>query len=160
MMKLLLLTSSFIFSSSCSLFGIQSEQGPKYEVIYKEKNFEIRRYQSYLIAQTKVEGSYKQGSTKAFRILASYIFGKNEQKSKIAMTSPVKIQNTSTTIAMTSPVKIKTNDKSLTMSFAMPSEFTLENIPRPLDKRITVQQVPAKTIAVIRYSWLSSEEKK
>jgi hypothetical protein len=145
--------------SSCSLFGIQSEEGPKYKVLNTEANFEIRQYKPYIVAQTSVEGNYGQSSGDAFRILAGYIFGKNKGNKKLSMTSPVESKQEPSKIAMTSPVMMNQNGQSFTMSFSMPSKYTLNDLPVPLDSRIKFREVKEKIVAVHRFSWLSSKAK-
>lgn len=145
MNKTLLMVLSVVIFSSCSLLGIQNEESPKYEVLEKDGNFEIRKYSSYIVAETMIEGNYDDSSGKAFKILAGYIFGKNKGEKKIAMTSPVAINQTS---------------NSFTMSFSMPSKYTLLTLPEPLDKRIQFKKVSPKIVAVHSFTWLSSKEKK
>jgi hypothetical protein len=159
-MKLLSLLSTFVLATSCSLVGIQNEEGPKYKVIKNEGNFEIREYSSYIVAKTTIKGDYKNSSGKAFRILAGYIFGKNKTKQKIAMTSPVEVQESSTKIAMTSPVLMDEKSGTFTMSFSMPSKYKLEDLPKPLDGSISFETVPKKIVAASRFSWFSGEEKR
>jgi len=67
---------------------------PKYTVIQKNDTFEIRKYASYLVAQTEVTGTFDEMGGKAFRILVKYISGENQQRSKIKMTAPVIQENT------------------------------------------------------------------
>lgn len=152
MFKLLLLTS-------CSLVGIQSEEGPRYSILLKKDNFEIRRYEPYVIAEVTVKGDYNESSKKAFRILAGYIFGKNLDKTKVSMTSPVAIKEESKNIAMTSPVTLIQGKEVYTMGFSMPSIYTLDSLPIPIDKRITFRRVEAKLFASHRFSWLSSKSR-
>lgn len=138
---------------------------PKYTVIQKNDTFEIRQYAPYVVAQTEVTGTFDEMGGKAFRILVKYISGENQQRSKIKMTAPV-IQEPSKQerqkIQMTSPViqeMDESNPQSATFSFVMPQNFTLESLPLPLDKRITLKEIPAKTIAVREYSGGWGEEK-
>jgi hypothetical protein len=145
--------------SSCSLFGIRSEEGPKYKVLEREANFEIRQYKPYIVAQTSVEGNYDESSSDAFRILAGYIFGKNKGNNKLSMTSPVESKQEPSKIAMTSPVTMNQSGKSYTMSFSMPSKYTLKDLPEPLDSRIKFKEIEEKIVAVHRFSWLSSKSK-
>ncbi|MCO4845108.1 MAG: heme-binding protein [Sulfurovum sp.] len=138
---------------------------PKYTVIQKNDTFEIRKYASYLVAQTEVTGTFDEMGGKAFRILVKYISGENQQRSKIKMTAPVIQENTDQEgqkIQMTAPViqEMDTiNPQSATFSFVMPQYFTLETLPLPLDKRITIKEIPAKTVAVREYSGGWGEEK-
>lgn len=148
---------SLLLLSSCSLFGIQREEGPKYEVLKTHLHFEIRKYQPYIIAKTTVAGDYEKSSSKAFRILAGYIFGKNKGKQEIAMTSPVEMQ--ATKIARTSPVEMKASDGQFSMAFSMPSKYTMKDLPEPLDDRITFELVPSKLVAIHRFSWGASQSK-
>ena len=145
--------------SSCSLFGIQNEEGPKYKVLDREANFEIRKYRPYIVAETTIKGNYNDSSGDAFRILAGYIFGKNKGDNKLSMTSPVEIKQEPSKIAMTSPVTVNQSGNNLTMSFSMPSKYPLNELPEPLDNRIKFREIKEKIVAVHRFSWLSSKEK-
>lgn len=153
---LVLLTSLLC---SCSIFGIQDEEGPDYKVLTKVEDFEIRQYNSYIVAKTTVKGDFDEASSKAFRILANYIFGDNSVQKEISMTSPVEVEQESQEIAMTSPVKMTQESQSYTMTFSMPSKYTLETLPKPDDERIQLEEVDSKIIASHEYSWFSSQEK-
>lgn len=138
---------------------------PKYTLIEKNDAFEIRKYAPYLVAQTEVTGTFDEMGNKAFRILFKYISGENQQRSKIKMTAPVIKENTENNgrkIQMTAPViqEIdKINPKSATFSFVMPQSFTLATLPIPLNDRINLKEIPAKTVAVLKYSGGWGEEK-
>lgn len=138
---------------------------PKYTLIEKNDAFEIRKYAPYLVAQTEVTGTFDEMGNKAFRILFKYISGENQQRSKIKMTAPVikeSTENNGLKIQMTAPViqEIdKINPKSATFSFVMPQSFTLATLPIPLDDRINLKEIPAKTVAVLKYSGGWGEEK-
>lgn len=157
-----ILTIGFLFiMSSCSLFGIQSEERPQYEVITKEGDFEIRKYSSYIVAKVSIDGSYDNSSGKAFRILAGYIFGKNKSNKEISMTSPVQMNQgaKSEKIAMTSPVEMKQQSESFEMSFMMPSKYSLDQLPEPLDPRIKFEEVSPRVVASVQFTWLTSEKR-
>jgi len=144
---------------------LMATEEPKYTVIQKNDTFEIREYTPYVVAQTEVTGTFDEMGGKAFRILVKYISGENQQRSKIKMTAPV-IQESSDQkgqkIQMTAPViqEVNTNTpQSATFSFVMPQNFKLDTLPLPLDKRITLKEIPAKTVAVREYSGGWDEEK-
>lgn len=150
------------FSTGCSVFGLRSEETPKYDVIKKSENFEIRKYQPYIVAETTVEGDFKSAQSEAFRILAGYIFGKNRANQNIPMTAPVsqnKAPQKSETIAMTAPVSQIKATKGWTMAFMMPESYKLEELPDPIDDRIKFRQIPEKHVAVLRFSWGRGQEK-
>lgn len=69
------------------------------------------------------------------------------------MTAPVVSQE----IKMTLPVF---SDFSSTgyMAFVMPSEFSLETTPEPLDSHVRIEEFPARTVAVLRFSGSWSED--
>lgn len=123
----------------------------KYEVIRKIGKVEIRCYPRIIIA--KVDNSVSD----SFRLLFRFISGQNKQKEKVEMTSPVVSQNSSQEIKMTSPVFSEFSNVGY-MAFVMPSEFTLETTPTPLDNRVKVEELPARTIAVLRFSGSWSED--
>lgn len=148
------------FLSSCSFFGIQNEEGPKYRILKKDGDFEIREYEPYIIAKTTVKGTYEEASGKAFKILAGYIFGKNKNDKKIAMTSPVEVKaKNSKKIAMTAPVEMRSEGKSFTMAFSMPSKYTMKDLPRPEDDRVAFEKINSKIVAVHRFTWFLSEKR-
>ncbi len=117
---------------------------PKYAVIKKSGEVEIRRYPPIILAKA-------EGAEDPFSLLFDYISGKNLQRKKVSMTAPV----ISEKIAMTAPVI----SDSTSMSFVLPSSYTLETAPEPLDSRIKIVQLPARTLAVIRFSGRWSQSK-
>lgn len=124
---------------------------PKYETILNGEDFEIRKYSKKIAAEVELEGDQRSVMNKGFRILASYIFGKNISQEKIAMTSPV-VSQPSTKIPMTSPVTVFGGDRLWRVTFYMPSEYNLQSLPKPIDKRISISEVPGETYAVIKFS--------
>ena len=113
----------------------------KYHLIRKDGEFEIRRYDKILVATVR-------NATSRFRVLFNYITGSNKSKKKVAMTTPV---ITSEEISMTSPV-LSNNDS---MSLVVPSEYTQENVPEPTDERISINEIPERYVATVRFSGLA-----
>jgi effector-binding domain-containing protein len=124
----------------------------KYATIEKSDNLEIRRYESHIVAETFVEGKFEEVGSEGFRRLADYIDGKNRKKHSIAMTAPVTQEKGSQKIAMTAPVGQEKSRDKWRITFTMPAEYTLENLPEPLDSRIRLKTEPARLMAAIRYS--------
>lgn len=133
----------------------QAIEKPKHVVSQRFQDFEIRDYASYLVAETRVNGSLEDSGNQAFRRLAGYIFGQNQTQQKVAMTAPVTQQGTR--IAMTAPVSQQPDGSSYVVQFMMPSSWTLETLPRPLDAQVSLKNVPARRLAVVRYSGTWSE---
>lgn len=142
---------------------------PKYVLLEKSEPFELRAYAPLIVAEVKVDGDLDAASAQGFRLIAAYIFGKNQVAEKIAMTAPVGIessdQNKSAKIAMTAPVKIEggkpleTAANQWTVSFVMPAEYTLSSLPKPLNPQINIREVPAEKRAVITFSGFYNEDK-
>merc|ERR1712141_933272 len=65
-------------------------ESPKYEVLKKTKEFEIRKYQAYSFATASEPGQCMfWANSKNFRKLFRYIRGNNVEGEKISMTVPV-----------------------------------------------------------------------
>jgi hypothetical protein len=125
-----------------------------YEVVTKGDGYEIRRYAPHIVAQTSVSGNYDEALNEGFRIVATYIFGANTSREKVAMTAPVTAQKgANETIAMTAPVTSSREGSARTIAFVMPKGYTLETLPTPNDSRVRFVEVPEKDMAVIRFSW-------
>lgn len=130
---------------------------PKYSIIKKQKEIELREYPAYIQAEVSiVEKDYRSAIERGFGFLAGYIFGNNISRQKIEMTTPVQVSQ-SQKIAMTTPVTVTGKDQ-FTVAFVMPSEFTLDTLPLPLDNRIRFHQKPVHHMAAIRFSGYFQEE--
>jgi hypothetical protein len=130
---------------------------PKYSLIRKHNEIEIRQYPAYLQAEVVVdEKQYQTAIEKGFDVLAGYIFGNNISRQKIEMTTPVQASQ-SEKIAMTTPV-IVTGASNFTVAFIMPAEYTLETLPQPKDSRVHFTQIPARTMAAARFSGYFQQE--
>jgi len=123
---------------------------PAYSVVHSYDGFEVRRYAPYLVAETIVSAPAEEAGNQGFRILAAYIFGQNQGARSIEMTAPV--AQSPSAIAMTAPVAQTAVPGAYAIQFAMPAGWTLATLPQPNDPRVTLRQMPARTVAVIRYS--------
>ena len=98
---------SFVFGS---LFGSVYEE-PAHDVVVKDGNIEIRRYQPYVIAEVTVAGSFDRATNTSFGPLFRYISGSNRSRENIDMTTPVLVEPTgrpkSEKLAMTVPVLVE-----------------------------------------------------
>jgi hypothetical protein len=130
----------------------------KYTVLEKENDFEIRQYDSQIVAETYVDGDLEEIGNEGFRRLYAYISGENTKKQSISMTAPVSQETGSEKIAMTAPVKQEKKDNQWRITFLMPSEYTLETLPEPDDRRVKLAQEPGRLMAAVKYSGTWSEE--
>jgi hypothetical protein len=136
----------------------------KYTLIEKDGAFEVRTYDSKIIAEVMVEGEMSDATSAGFRLLADYIFGNNAAASgrseKISMTAPVTVENRSEKIAMTAPVAIQSEQKGWRVWFVMPRHFTLATLPKPNNPLVVIKTISSKHYAVLRFSGLVDDEKK
>jgi len=139
----------------CALMALSGQamaiEEPAYRVIEAEGAFELREYQPYLLAETRVEAGFMSAGNVAFGRLFGYISGNNVSQSKIAMTAPV-VQRSGEKIAMTAPVQQSAEGEAFRIGFVVPAQYTLENVPQPTDPRVSIREVSGGLIAVWRYS--------
>ncbi len=154
--------SAMIFVSALTLFGAtaaMATEEAKYKVVKKEDAFELRDYESHVLAETLVEGNIDDASSKAFGKLFGYISGKNKSRNTLAMTAPVSQSPASQKISMTAPVGQQSVGEKWAVSFMMPAAYTMQTLPVPDDASVVLREVPARRIASIRYSGLWSEKR-
>jgi len=115
-----------------------------YKVLKKYDQFEIRKYAeanfSYVTMKT---GSYRESSGSGFKSLAGYIFGGNEKKESIAMTSPV----------------VMNLDENVTMQFMIPGKYNLDDLPKPNNPNVKFKTEKEKFVATISFGGWSNDKK-
>ncbi len=119
---------------------------PSYKVTEQIDGVEMRLYPKLILATVSGDDV---GAP--FRILFEYISGNNSGGSKISMTAPV---ITPERIDMTAPVI----SGGGSMSFVVPSKYTMESVPVPNDGRVRIHEVPERKIAVIRFRGWAREK--
>ena len=108
-----------------------------YEVVKKNKEYEIRKYSDRLVIETNsIEGN-------GFRKLFNYISGNNEKNQEIKMTVPV-----------TQEIK----NGNMTMQFYLPLKYNKDNAPKPSNSDIKILTIEGGYFAVIEYSGRSSDK--
>ena len=157
-----LFKSLLVFIALTLTGAVMATEEPKYAVLEKEPPFEIRSYAPMIVAEVQVEGDLDEASSQGFRLIAAYIFGQNQVSEKIAMTAPVTVEDQSVKsakIAMTAPVGIESKAGKWTVSFVMPTEYTMESIPKPMSPQVQLRQIPAVKKAVISFSGFYNSQK-
>lgn len=144
-MKTVIITLSVLIVLAFVFFAfVKNNETYQYEVLEKYEEFEVRKYDAAVFTSVELDsGSYSDVSSKGFRILAGYIFGGNEKEQKIAMTTPVTMD---------------LNEK-MTMRFLVPAEYTKEELPKPNNNDIEIEEMPEKIIAAIRFGGWADDEK-
>ncbi|MCO5595011.1 hypothetical protein L7F22_049048 [Adiantum nelumboides] len=141
-----------------ALMSVPDLETIPYRVLRREKNYEVREVQSYVVAETIMPGKTGfdfYGSSQGFNTLAAYLFGKNLKKEEMEMTTPVltsRILSEGEKMEMTTPViSQQTDGGQWKMAFVMPSKYG-DNLPMPIDKSVTTRRVPSKVVGVTAFS--------
>ena len=112
---------------------------PAYKVVEKDRNIEVRYYESMLLQSVKVPGNQYKSLRQGFRPLVNYIGAKGREGEKISMTAPV-MQSLG-----------NTNNEWI-VSFSMPSKYSKKTLPEPNNKQVYSEQLKPIMAAVIRFS--------
>ena len=143
--------------------SVMALEEPKYKVLEKSDDFELREYAPLIVAETLVDGDIDAAGRAGFKLIAGYIFGDNTSKlggsEKIEMTSPVTVEPKSEKISMTVPVTMEENADRWRMHFVMPSQYTLDTLPTPNNKAVSLREISARKFAVIRFSGFTGQSK-
>jgi hypothetical protein len=143
-MYIVVFIAVIIFGLVMYSFTFKDIETPKYQVIKSFGKVEIRKYPNLILAQTKLGSSeYKSSGNNGFRTVANYIFGGNSKQQKIAMTAPV----------------IMDMGDSASMSFVMPAEYEMDDLPKPASDQVQIRKQESKTLAVLRFGGYSDDEK-
>lgn len=134
------------------LYTKQSAETVPYETETTFDSVEIRRYPATVIAETTARNQMT-----AFRRLFDYISGSNEGAESVSMTAPVK-STSGTAISMTAPVRTDSVDADIMrMGFYLPAAYDMESAPKPTDADVSLREEPARTMAVVQFSWYAPE---
>ena len=127
----------------------------KYVVVTSEPPYEIRDYASSVVAIVTVDGTRNDAVNAGFRLLARYIFGHNQQNTKIAMTAPVtQMPNPANSAGMSAQ---GSGPPAWIVRFMMPDGYTLQSLPAPSDSRVRFEQSLPHRAATVRFSGFWSD---
>lgn len=120
---------------------------PAYRVERVVNGAEVRAYGPSVVAEVTVGGSRSGAANAGFRVLAGYIFGGNDDRAKIAMTTPVaQVPDPATA---TPP---GAGAQQWTIRFTMPSKWSLGSLPAARDSRIRMIEAPPRRMLVTTFS--------
>lgn len=107
---------------------------PEYQVLEKDGDIELRRYETYYTAAVEQDGLSQDSG---FNQIFDYISGNNATQEKIAMTVPV--------------INAMKGEK-ITTEFVMPRKYSLENLPRPNNPNIELKKTAGRITASVSFS--------
>ena len=122
----------------------QKTERQNYRLVKTMKEIEIRFYPKSIMATVKSPSeTYTGNNNNNFRKLADYIFGGNQSSNKISMTAPVHMEK---------------NSDGSSLSFVMPSKYTMEELPKPNDKNIELHYSDDGYYAAVKFGGYASEK--
>lgn len=126
---------------------------PKFELLSREGDMEVRRYANTIVAEVVVGGDLETASNRGFRLVAGYIFGGNRAVSQVsAAPSPEKIAMTAPVVAVPEDRRSLEGANRWRVQFVMPSKYTMATLPEPIDPRVLLREVPAQQFAARTFS--------
>lgn len=131
-----------------------SIESPHYETLRRDGSFELRRYDNHVIANVHITARDPADATNSgFRPLADYIFGNNHASDRISMTVPVTAGRVCCQrIPMAAPVTAEKREHDYVVSFSMPSSYSIDELPRPNNPDVELEEIAAHEAAVVRFS--------
>ena len=139
--------------------AVMAVEEPPFKVESRNAHYEVRSYAPTVVAETLIEAGFEDAGNRGFRILADYIFGNNQSRTRVSKDALATQQAPAEKIAMTAPVSQVSSAKGFLVQFTMPVSFTLETLPKPNDARVHLRQIPARRVAVIKYTGSWSEDR-
>ena len=131
--------------------GWAEYERPSYNVVVKEDGLEIRDYASAIVVETQVFASRRDAAGEAFRSLFNYISGNNTASLEIPMTAPV-----AQTPAGRGPDGVS---GKWAIRFFLPSNYSVENIPQPLQQGINIVTLEAQRFASVSFKGTQNDKK-
>ncbi|MCY2996691.1 MAG: heme-binding protein, partial [Planctomycetota bacterium] len=100
-------------------------ESAEYKVVEKDGKFEVREYTDLMLVATRTQLD-AQGRDGSFMKLFRYISGANASDKKIAMTTPVFMENDK-------------SESAVQMGFVMPKEIADSEVPAPTGPGVEVR---------------------
>lgn len=145
---------------------------PEYTVFKRMSSYEIRRYSPFVVAQCQMTNdlaspsipflpteSSSAAAVGAFRQLAGYIFGSNDKKQVMEMTTPVFSDGERMEFVIgPSSISTSLSPSSLAAAAAVSSPSVPSNLPKPLSPLVSTSTRPGGLYAVSTFGGMPTRE--
>jgi len=165
-----LAASALAAVGAANLYQRYATETVPYATVASIGDVELRRYPASVIVQTVAPDQRE-----AFGRLFRYVGGANQAREDVSMTTPVEMDGGGAAISST-PVELAASGGSnsttpavetdevggeggVRMAFYLPPQFDADSAPVPTADDVEVVAVPARTLAVRRFSGLPSERR-
>ena len=133
-----------LLAGCVALVASRNVEQPPYASVALDGEFELRDYPALTVAEVTTTGSRGDAVRSGFGPLAGYIFAKERTGDKIAMTAPV--------------TQTAGGNGTWVVRFIMPSEYTLETLPRPAGSTVRLETLPPRRMAAVQFSGVADDE--
>jgi hypothetical protein len=138
-----------VYLSTVAIFGVgavfawntlarETYESAEYQVVKSDGKFEVREYPDLMLVATKTKMD-AQGRDGSFMKLFRYISGANESDKKIAMTTPVFMEDDK-------------SNSAIQMGFVMPKDVAATGVPTPTGDGVDIRKRAGGRFAVLRFS--------
>jgi hypothetical protein len=148
-----------ILKSIPGFFGIRLDAEPAYRMEDTVGQVEIRRYAPALLARVSTDGDHDSAVEAAHEKLADYIYGDNESREKMEMTSPT-FQADGESKMFCVPPRKDENSGGWTVAFFLSNNLDPGEAPLPDDPAIGILESPEMLVATLRYSGNNTEQRR
>lgn len=122
---------------------------PAYTVLKATRDYELRRYQPYIVAETAMPSGSTPAGGAGFNDLAGYIFGGNSNQQSMEMTTPVFTRSP----AQAAAGEGSSGSGEVTMQFVLEKKFAdVDELPQPNSRKVRRKQLPGSFCAAARFS--------
>ncbi|CAN6456213.1 unnamed protein product [Victoria cruziana] len=130
------------FIKQLRMYKTPDLESPKYQVLKRTADYEIRKYESFLVVETKVD---KLSGSIGFNNVAGYIFGKNSSSEKFKMTTPVFTK------------ALDEEPSQVFIQIVLPQGNDLDGLPDPSEGGVTLHKVEGGIAAATKFSGETAE---
>jgi hypothetical protein len=131
------------------VYVVQNVEQPEYDLVEQDGDFELRDYPALTVAMVRRGGGRRDALSAGFGPLARYIFAKERDGDKIAMTAPV-IQQ---------PQAGDAGAGDWTVGFIMPRDAVAAGLPDPANADVRITELPPRRVAAVRFSGRTTDER-
>jgi hypothetical protein len=127
---------------------------PQHRVLASEREFEIRSYPAFTVAETIVKGDRKRALNEGYRILSDYLTAKSRPGARLPMRVPV-LQDAGNPMSSDPPVFDDAVDGGWRVRLTLPEDHELPEAPAG----VTITEVPARRVGAVTFHGTAKDER-
>ncbi len=131
-------------------FREKATDEPDYRVLRSEDEFEIRGYDSVIVAEAVGHGPRSEALTESYRLLSDYLTARSRSGEALPMSVPV-IQDSGDPMASDPPLFDDDVEGGWRTRFVMPEGRAIGELPDPPED-VELIEIPPRRVAVVSFS--------